>query len=52
MTNKERVFAALRFKQADRLPFNIDLTWQMLEKALLSTTGRVFWSKVNNHISV
>ena len=51
MTNRERVAAALEFRQTDKLPYNVDMTKAMYEKMLADPDGRAFLPKINNHIS-
>ena len=51
MTNRERVIAALRFEQTDRLPYSIGLTEQMYDKVKASPAGLAAWRAANNHIT-
>ena len=51
MTNRERVIETLKFKQTDRLPYNVNLTQQMHQKMMNNPRGKECWEKINNHIS-
>ena len=51
MTNRERIIAAVKFQQTDKLPYNVDLTSQMKEKMLADPKGAECWGKINNHMS-
>lgn len=52
MTNRERVYAALRFEKPDYVPHSIDFTQQMLDKMLVYTQNPGYLSTINNHFSV
>ena len=51
MTNRDRVIAALEFRQTDKLPYQVDMTRPMYEKMLADPDGKAFLPKINNHIS-
>ena len=52
MTNRDRVIAALEFRQTEKLPYNVDMTKAMTEKMLADPDGRAFLPKMNNHVSM
>ena len=51
MTNRDRVVAALEFRQTEKLPYNVDMTKPMYEKMLADPDGKAFLPKINNHVS-
>ena len=51
MNNRDRVIAALEFRQTEKLPYHVDMTKPMYEKMLADPDGRAFLPKINKHIS-
>lgn len=52
MTNRERVYATLRFEKPDYIPHSIDFTKQMLDKMLAYTQNPDYLSTINNHFCI
>jgi len=51
MVNRECVIETLKFKQSERLPYAISLTWQMYEKMAADKKGFEYLENLNNYIA-
>jgi len=51
MTNRERVIAAINFRQPDKTPYNVFFTKEMLEKMIRHTGNADYLSTIDNHIT-
>lgn len=51
MTNKERVIAAINFKEVDKVPYSISFNGQALDNMIAFTGNKDYQNTINDHIT-